>query len=98
MAKITITKENLLSPNEFKALLEQMTALSSPLEDILALLRELVAYEDNFNMSSDVFYARFMRGQMGDDLSFIMWAGQYESYLEAKQDIASQLPKATLSV
>jgi hypothetical protein len=98
MAKITITKDNLLSLAEFKALLEQTTARSSALEDILGLLRELVIFEDKYDMSSDVFYARFMRGEMGDDLPFIMWAGQYESYLEAKQEIASQLPKTPLAV
>lgn len=98
MAKITITKDNLLSLDEFKALLEQTTARSSALEDILGLLRELVAFEEKYNMGSDVFYARFMRGEMGDDLPFIMWAGQYESYLEAKQEIASQLSETSVAV
>lgn len=98
MAKITITKENLLTSAEFKALLEQTVARSSTLDDMLGLLRELVAYEDKYNMGSDVFYARFMRGEMGDDLPFIMWAGQYELYLEAKQEIASQLPKVLVAV
>lgn len=97
MAKITMTKDNLLSPDEFKILLEQTTARSSPLEDVLGLLRELVAFENKYNMGSDVFYARFMRGEMGDDLPFIMWAGQYESYLEAKQEIANQLPKVAIA-
>jgi len=96
MAKIIITKENLLSSAEFKILLEQMTSRTSPLEDMLALLRELVAYEDKYNMESDVFYARFMRGEMGDDLPFIMWAGQYEAYLEAKQELADQLAKPAI--
>lgn len=98
MAKITITKDNLLTLGEFKALLEQTTARSSALEDILGLLRELVAYEDEYDMGSDVFYARFMRGEMGDDLPFIMWAGRYEAYLEAKQEIADQLPKRAVAV
>ena len=89
MAKIIITKDNLLSLAEFKALLEQTSARSSPLEEILGLLRALVAFENKYNMESDVFYARFMRGEMGDDLPFLMWAGQYESYLEAKQEVTS---------
>ena len=93
MAKIIITKDNLLSLAEFKVLLEQTSARSSTLEDILGLLRELVACEDEYNMATDVFYARFMRGEMGDHLPFIVWAGQYESYLEAKQEIANQLSK-----
>jgi hypothetical protein len=91
MAKIIITKDNLLSLAEFKALLEQMEVRSSTMDYIFRLLRELVAFEEKFNMPSDVFYARFMRGEMGDDLPFIKWAGRYELYLEAKQEINSQL-------
>ena len=98
MAKITITKDNLLSLAEFKALLEQTTARSSTLEDILGLLRELITFEDKYNIGSDVFYARFMRGEMGDDLPFVMWAGQYELYLEAKQEIVTQLPQVTVTI
>jgi hypothetical protein len=97
MAKIVITKDNLLSLDEFKALLEHTTARSSILEDILALLRELVVFEDKYDMGSDIFYARFMRGELGDDLPFIMWAGQYELYLEAKQEIASQLTETPMA-
>ena len=85
MAKITITKDNLLNLTEFKVLLEQMETRSSTLDDILGLLRQLVAFEQEYSLASDVFYARFMRGEMGDDLPFIKWAGRYELYLEAKQ-------------
>jgi hypothetical protein len=97
MAKITITKDNLLSLAEFKALLEQVETRSSTMDYILRLLRELVSFEDKFNMASDVFYARFMRGEMGDDLPFIKWAGRYELYLEAKQEIDNQLADMSLT-
>lgn len=98
MAKITITKDNLLSLDEFKALLEQTETRSSTMDYMFRLLRELVAYEDKHNMATDVFYARFMRGEMGDDLPFIKWAGRYELYLEAKQEIANQLSSKTVTV
>ncbi len=98
MTKITITKDNLLSPAEFKTLLEQTETRSSTMDYIFGLLRELVSFEEKFNMATDVFYARFMRGEMGDDLPFIKWAGRYELYLEAKQEIDSQLAKAPIAV
>lgn len=98
MAKITITKDNLLTLAEFKALLEQTETRSSPLDYIFRLLRELVSFEEKYNMATDVFYARFMRGEMGDDLPFIKWAGRYELYLEAKQEIDSQLAKVPVTV
>jgi len=94
MTKITLTKDNLLSLAEFKSFLEQTSTRSSMLEDVLGLLRELIAYENEYNMGSDIFYARFMRGEMGDDLPFIMWAGQYEAYLEAKQEIEQLIFKS----
>ena len=91
MSKITITKDNLLSTAEFKALLEQMATRSSTMDYVFRLLRQLIAFEEEYEMPSDIFYARFMRGELGDDRSFIKWAGRYELYLEAKQEIDSQL-------
>jgi hypothetical protein len=98
MAKIIITKDNLLSLDEFKALLEQTETRSSTMDYIFRLLRELVSFEEKFNMATDVFYARFIRGEMGDDLPFIKWAGRYELYLEARQEIDSQLAEMPMTV
>jgi hypothetical protein len=94
MAKVTITQDNLLSLTEFQTLLEQIEARSSTMDDILGLLRQLVAFEQEYGLASDVFYARFMRGEMGDAMPFVKWAGRYELYLEAKQEIESQLTAA----
>ncbi|NET74212.1 MAG: hypothetical protein F6K62_25785 [Sphaerospermopsis sp. SIO1G2] len=68
------------------------------MDHIFRLLRELVSFEEKFNMATDVFYARFMRGEMGDDMPFIKWAGRYELYLEARQELDSQLAKTTITV
>jgi hypothetical protein len=97
MAKITITKDNLLSLDEFQTLLEQMDNRGSAMDNILGLVRELVAFEERFSLPSDVFYARFMRGEMGDDMPYIKWAGRYELYLEAKQAIDNQLLYTTIA-
>ena len=98
MAKITLTKDNLLSLDEFKTLLEQTETRSSTMDYIFRLLRVLVSYEEEFNLATDVFYARFMRGEMGDDLPFIKWAGRYELYLEARQEIDNQLTETPMTV
>jgi hypothetical protein len=98
MAKITLTKENLLSLAEFKTLLEQTETRSTTMDYIFRLLRELVSFEEEYNMATDVFYARFMRGEMGDDLPFIKWAGRYELYLEARQEIDNRLAEMPLTV
>ena len=91
MAKIIITKDNLISSNEFLTLLEQTESRSSPFERVLGLLRALIVFERKYKIASDVFYARFMRGKMGDAISYIEWAGKYELYLEAKHEIESKL-------
>ncbi|HRQ41345.1 MAG TPA: hypothetical protein PLD25_25785 [Chloroflexota bacterium] len=98
LMKITITKDNLLTPAEFKFLLEQTEARSSATDYVFRLLRELVVFEEKYGMKSDVFYARFMRGEMGDDLPFIKWAGRYELYLEARQEIDTQLAQLPITV
>jgi hypothetical protein len=85
-----------LSANEFREMLEQLEARSSIIEDVLNPLRQLVAFERKYGLASDVFYTGFMRGEMGDDLDFIKWAGRYELYLEAKQEIDSKLTDVTV--
>lgn len=96
MARITITKDNIPTSEQFKEMLELMEARNTPVESILSLMRQLVAFEQQYGMTSDVFYARFMRGEMGDNLPFIMWAGQYELYLESKHEIESQLAQVAV--
>ncbi len=93
MAKITLTQKDLPNPNDFKKWLEQTEKRHSTIDDIFNLLRELVAFEQEHKLVSDIFYARFMRGEMGDALPFIKWAGRYELYLEAKQELESQIAK-----
>jgi len=87
MTKITITGQDKLSSGEFLSLLEQTEKQSSTTQDLLGLLRQLVAFEQSYKMASDVFYARFMRGELGDSMPFMKWAGRYELYLEVKQAI-----------
>ena len=63
------------------------------MDDILDLMWQLIAFEEQYNMPTDEFYARFMRGEMGDGMDYsprkrgAEQAGKYESYLEIKQEI-----------
>ena len=54
-------------------------------------MSQLAAFEAEYKMSSDLFYMRFMRGEMGDDRPFIRWAGRYEQYLEQREQIEAKL-------
>ena len=96
MARIIITKDNVPTSEQFKEMLELMEARDSPLESLFRLIRELVAYEEKYRMPSDIFYARLMQGELGDELPYIKWAGQYELYLEAREELESQLTEAVV--
>jgi hypothetical protein len=91
MAKIRIPQDNLLTSEEFKQWLEQSSNDVSPLEEILLLMREMITFEKQYNMQTEEFYTRFIRGEMGDAMDFIEWTGVYELYLDAKAKIESQL-------
>lgn len=95
MAKIRITQDNLLTSEEFRRRLEEIEENASPMDDLLDLMRQLITFEQQHNMSSDVFYARFMRGEMGDAMDFVRWAGRYDLFLDLKGELEAQLSTTT---
>ncbi len=52
------------------------------------LQRLLAENENKFGMTSAQFSERFLRGEMGDNPDYILWAGAYEIY----QRLASKHP------
>mgnify|MGYP001604076717 CR=1 FL=1 len=69
----------------------QRTVYASPVEAIAALIRSLVAYEQRYQMSSADFYARYQGGDMGDSADFVEWAGDYQHYLQLKEEVEQKL-------
>ncbi len=45
---------------------------------LLNLRVDLQAFEQKHGLSSEVFYRRYERGEMGDDEDFMVWAGLVE--------------------
>jgi hypothetical protein len=76
---------------EFSQRLEELQRNSDPLDDLLALSRQLLSFEQEYSMSSDEFYAKYKRGEMGDDIEFIRWSGYYRLYHELKDKIEKSL-------
>jgi hypothetical protein len=58
------------------------------------LIRSLVAYEQRYQMSSADFYVRYQKGEMGDTIDFVEWAGDYQHYLEIKDELERRLAAA----
>lgn len=72
----------------------QRTVHASPVEALAALIRSLVAYEQRYQISSADFYARYQRGEMGDTADFVEWAGDYQHYLQLKEELEQKLVAA----
>jgi hypothetical protein len=45
---------------------------------ILNLRADLQAFEEKYRFSSEEFYRRYERGEMGDDEDYMLWAGLVE--------------------
>ncbi|HSE83606.1 MAG TPA: hypothetical protein VLB01_03570 [Thermodesulfobacteriota bacterium] len=72
----------------------QRTTYASPIEALTALIRSLVVYEQRYKMSSSDFYARYQRGEIEDTADFIEWAGDYQHYLQLKEEPEQKLVAA----
>lgn len=44
------------------------------------LSTRISAYEEQYAMKSDLFYPRFMAGEMGDDMDFVEWSIFFDLY------------------
>lgn len=47
-------------------------------DGLQVLRRQLQAFETRYSMKTAEFYPRFLRGEMGDERDFIVWAGLQE--------------------
>jgi hypothetical protein len=70
------------------------TVYTSPVEALAAVIRSLVAYEQRYQMSSADFYDRYQRGEIGDSIDFVEWAGDYQHYQAIKEELERKLAAA----
>jgi hypothetical protein len=85
MAKITIEPEDAQNVKSLVriALQNELKVLKTGIARTQKKLEEL---ETKHHMSSEQFYARFKRGEMGDDFQYIRWAGEYETLQQLRRD------------
>jgi hypothetical protein len=57
-----------------------------------SLMAELRKYEQQYGMSSQVFYDRFRAGELGDALDFVDWAGL--CYMAVRARLLSAQPQS----
>ena len=63
----------------------------SSVDALVALVRELIAYEQRYQMGSAEFFAQYQQGALGDSADFVEWAGDYQHYLGLLQEIKARL-------
>ncbi len=80
-----------VSPAEFRRLVDEAGQGETVIDGLRRLVADMVRYEIQYGMSTEEFYDRFMRGEMGDAMDFIRWAGRYELYCHVKDRIDQAL-------
>ena len=73
---------------------KQRIEYNSSVDGLVAVAKRLSIYEDQYKMSSEDFYDRYVKGQAGDSKDFIEWANNYLHYLDLRQDVDIQLRHA----
>ena len=48
--------------------------------------RKLHQFEQRFEMESQQFYQEFQAGNLGDEMEYMKWAGEYETLLQLQDD------------
>jgi hypothetical protein len=79
MAKVTI-KYPEHSAEDRKRLLGELRDHLDANEGLETLIAEMNAFEARYGTSTVEFYARFIKGEMGDSHDFISWAGAFKLY------------------
>ncbi len=85
MPRVHITGQ--VSPAEFRRLLEEASQGETVTDGLRRLVADMVRYEIQYGMSTEEFYDRFMRGEMGDAMDFICWAGTYEIFCRIRDRV-----------
>lgn len=85
MSTITLTSQTVPSSSVvLRQLLQDALEHTSPLEDFIQLVRDLMRFELQYGLNSQDFFSRFKTGEMGDAIDFMRWANKYEMYQEMK--------------
>jgi len=79
------------TPEEFAKTLGEAGKQYDPAEELLRLERELVRLDEKYSMSSAEFFCQYPKGELGDDVEIVEWAGRYRLYQRLKQTISNSL-------
>lgn len=70
---------------------KQIIEYTSPLDALVALVKQLIRYELKYQMTSEDFFTQYQQGKTDDHEDFVEWSGNYQHYLALHQDLATKL-------
>jgi hypothetical protein len=73
---------------------KQSIHYDSPVDALVAVAKRLARHEAEAGMESEEFFARYTRGEAGDDVSAIDWANDYRHFLALRADLDARLHEA----
>lgn len=75
MPTLTFTQDSMSTREEMQRLIEEMRQRLNPIDDLVELTQDITLFEQKYKMTSAEFFAKYQRGEMGDDMDFIEWLG-----------------------
>lgn len=73
---------------------KQSLQFDSQLDALAALAKRLSRFEAEAGMESEVFFARYTKGELGDDALVVDWANDYRHFLALREELDKRLHEA----
>jgi hypothetical protein len=73
---------------------KQTIQYDSPLDALIAVAKRLARYEAEAGIESEEFFARYTRGEAGDDARALEWANDYRHFLAIRAELDARLHEA----
>ena len=70
---------------------KQIIEYTTPLDALIALAKQLTAYELRYQLDSSDFFSQYRQGTTSDEEDLIEWASTYQQYLGLYQELAQRL-------
>jgi hypothetical protein len=61
------------------------------LDALISVAKRLSTYENRYHIMSELFFDKYRKGQMGDDMDFIEWSNDYQHYLDIRLRVEKKL-------
>jgi len=70
---------------------KQRNEYISSVDALVAVLKRLNTFEDQYHLESEEFFDKFSKGQLEDSADFIEWSNDYQHFMAIRSEIESQI-------